>query len=79
MPGILFKVWSLTDRKMVIASTLQELMSKGKKKLSLNEDTDVRVYLEDGTEVDDDDILQSLESQTIIYLLQEYDTVGIRK
>lgn len=64
---------------MVIASTLQELMSKGKKKLSLNEDTDVRVYLEDGTEVDDDDILQSLESQTIIYLLQEYDTVGIRK
>lgn len=54
-------------------------MSKGKKKLSLNEDTDVRVYLEDGTEVDDDDILQSLESQTIIYLLQEYDTVGIRK
>lgn len=64
---------------MVIASTLQELMSKGKKKLSLNEDTDVRVYLEDGTEVDDDDILKSLESQTIMYLLQEYDTVGIRK
>lgn len=79
MPGILFKVWSLTDRKMVIASTLQELMSKGKKKLSLNEDTHIRVYLEDGTEVDDDDILQSLESQTILYLLQEYDTVGIRK
>lgn len=79
MPGILFKVWSLTDKKMLFASTLQELVSSGKKKLSLNQDIDVRVYLEDGTEVDDDDILQSLESQTVMYLLQEHDMVSIKK
>lgn len=64
---------------MVFATTIQELLASGKKKLQINQDIDVRIYLEDGTEVDDDDILQSLEPQTVMYLLQEHDMVNIRK
>lgn len=71
----LFKVWSLTARKAVMASSLDELLSSGKSKLNL--DTNVSAYMEDGTEIDDNDIFCALPSGTVIYLLTESDPVCI--
>lgn len=58
-----------------MASSLEELLSSGKKKLNL--DTHVAAYMEDGTEIDDNDIFCALSSGTVIYLLAESDPVCI--
>lgn len=71
----LFKVWSLTARKAVMASSLEELVFSGKSKLNLQ--NNVSAYMEDGTEVDDNDIFCALPAGTVIYLLTGNDPVNI--
>jgi hypothetical protein len=72
----LFKVWSLTTKKCVIAKCLDDLISSGKQKLGLKDEA-ITVFLEDGTEVDEDEIFQELSPGTILYLLNKNDEVGI--
>uniref|UniRef100_A0A2C9LFR2 CIDE-N domain-containing protein n=1 Tax=Biomphalaria glabrata TaxID=6526 RepID=A0A2C9LFR2_BIOGL len=68
-----FKVWD-HERKVkkgVVASSLEELRTKGCTKLHLDE-TCVHVVLEmDGTEIDDEDYFSFLPSDTVLMLLPE--------
>lgn len=60
MPVITFKIRNLIEKK-VFASTIQKMGCHQENKLFLDEYVNVRVYLQDGTEVHDNYILQSLE------------------
>ena len=43
--------------------------------LNLGDASNVDAFLEDGTQVDDDDIVQALPGGTIVYLLRPEDNV----
>lgn len=67
-----FRIWS-SDRsvkKGVIASSLNELVQKGREKVGISPGETVRVVLEeDGTEIDDDDYFLFLPHNTTLMLL----------
>ena len=63
-----------TMKKGLMAGTLEELVRSAKEKLSYEADQEVVVVLEeDGTEVDEDDYFQTLESNTELILLHQGD------
>lgn len=67
------KVWSCDrqTRKSVVASSLDELRTKGAAKLGYNNPFDLKVVLEtDGTEVEDENYFQRAERDTIFLMLQ---------
>ena len=60
-----------TKRKGLTAGTLEELIEKGCDKLGISP-LNCRVYLDsDGTEVDEEDYFQTLESQTLFMIACE--------
>lgn len=69
----LFKVWSSTLRKAVFASSLKDLIKRGSEKLNIG--SQVLSFLEDGTELDEEKIFQTLPEGTVIYLLTDNDKV----
>lgn len=67
------KVWSCDrqTRKCVVASSLDELRTKGAAKLGYNNPFDLKVVLEeDGTEVEDENYFQRAERDTVFLMLQ---------
>ncbi|XP_033106709.1 uncharacterized protein LOC117108705 [Anneissia japonica] len=64
-----FKIWSRSrlKKKSVVANTILELVAKGKKKLDITGSVTV-VMEEDGTEVDDDEVLMELKGTPLIFL-----------
>lgn len=71
----LIKVWNTKLRKAVVASSFEELISKGSKKLNIK-DEKFSAFFEDGTEIDDEkEVFQALPAGQIIYLLTDKDKV----
>lgn len=70
----LIKVWNTKLRKAVAASSFEELISKGSKKLNIR-DEKFSAFFEDGTEIDDEKVFQALPAGQIIYLLTDKDKV----
>uniref|UniRef100_A0A1E1XTC3 Putative cell death activator cide-b protein n=1 Tax=Amblyomma sculptum TaxID=1581419 RepID=A0A1E1XTC3_AMBSC len=67
------KVWSCDrqTRKCVVASSLDELRTKGAAKLGYNNPFDLKIVLEtDGTEVEDENYFQRAERDTVFLMLQ---------
>ncbi|CAH2209209.1 jg22212, partial [Pararge aegeria aegeria] len=70
------KGYKVTDVKRVkkigvAAENLSELIEKSRKKLGFNVSAECRLYVaEDGTQVDDDEYLNTLPPQTLFILLQ---------
>lgn len=56
------------NRKGIVACSLKDLKTVGARKLGLRGD-DYRVYLEDGTEVDEEEYFQSLPPQTVFVMV----------
>lgn len=72
-----FKIWNLdrTIKKGVVASSLQDLIEKGKDKLGLQSTEDLRVVLaDDGTEVDDEDYFVFLPHNSTLMILHKTQT-----
>ncbi|XP_041378124.1 DNA fragmentation factor subunit alpha-like [Gigantopelta aegis] len=68
-----FKVWSSdrNNKKSVTASSLEELVKKGKLKLGLPDTENVRLVLdEDGTEVDEEDYFTFLPHNSTLLMLR---------
>ncbi|CAE1322973.1 DFFA [Acanthosepion pharaonis] len=68
-----FKIWNSerTTKKSVVATNLQDLVSKGKLKLGLTDEAEIRLVLEtDGTDVDDEDYFSLLPNDTVFVLLE---------
>ena len=70
----LYKIWTNSSKKAILASSLQELKKKGSEKLLITED-DISAFLQDGTELDDEEVFQALNGGTVIYLLSSKDKV----
>ncbi|XP_049805543.1 DNA fragmentation factor subunit alpha-like isoform X2 [Schistocerca nitens] len=71
--GIPLKVVDLARecKKGVVASTLQELISRARGKLGVPDNVPVKIVLEqDGTEVDDDEYFSTVEKNTVVMLLK---------
>ena len=69
MKGFKVSDESLNHRKGVACKNLQELKDKILVKFSLQNDGDsgdYKIYTEDGTEIDDDEYLMSLPSNTLL-------------
>ncbi|XP_060066685.1 DNA fragmentation factor subunit alpha-like [Ylistrum balloti] len=67
-----FRIWSYdrSVKKGIIASSLHELVQKGREKVGILPEETVRVVLEeDGTEIDDDDYFLFLPHNTTLMLL----------
>uniref|UniRef100_G3MPA6 CIDE-N domain-containing protein n=1 Tax=Amblyomma maculatum TaxID=34609 RepID=G3MPA6_AMBMU len=67
------KVWSCDrqTRKSVVASSLDELRTKGAAKLGYTNPFDLKIVLEtDGTEVEDENYFQRAERDTVFLMLQ---------
>jgi hypothetical protein len=63
------------SKKLVMATSYEELVEKASKKLNLNKEN-VRLYLSDGCEVDDYEGLQfAQEEKAVIYLLEGEETL----
>lgn len=68
-----FKIWNSerTTKKPVVANNLQDLVAKGRLKLGLTDETEIRLVLEtDGTDVDDEDYFALLPNDTVFVLLE---------
>lgn len=70
----LIKVWNTKLRKAVVASSFEELISEGSKKLNMKNEK-FSAFFEDGTEIDDEKVYQALPAGLIIYLLTDKDKV----
>lgn len=72
----MFRISSASgSKKLVSATSFEELVEKGCEKLNLNKEN-VRIYLSDGCEVDDFDGLQfAQEEKALIYMLESEDTL----
>lgn len=70
----LCKIWNTTARKALFASNLEELILKGTEKLQMDNEK-VRTFLEDGTEIDENEVFKSLPEATVIYLLTDKEKV----
>lgn len=73
---LLFKIWSAVgEKKAIVVQTFAELLEKGSQKLNLQ--GNVKVFMQDGTEIEDDDVLSVVEKNSVLYLLSEGDPVSI--
>ncbi|XP_071960642.1 uncharacterized protein [Antedon mediterranea] len=65
----MYKIWSRNrmQKKSIVANSMIELVTKGKRKLDVTGPVTV-VMEEDGTEVDDDEVLQELKGTRLIIL-----------
>ncbi|XP_026288160.1 uncharacterized protein LOC113213347 isoform X1 [Frankliniella occidentalis] len=67
-----FKIVDYTREKKfgIVAGSLEELVSKACEKLEVNQNAVVKIVLDiDGTEVDDEEYFETLESNTVLMLL----------
>ena len=65
------KIWSLQEpksRKGLAVKNYLELQNKIKEKFSDEILDQFYLFLEDGTEIDDQEYFESLENQTVLYL-----------
>lgn len=69
-----YKIQDVNRKKRtgIVADSFADLKQKGMKKLAMT--TDCRVYLEDGTEVEDDDYLNTLPLQTVFVFARPEET-----
>ncbi|XP_050437964.1 uncharacterized protein LOC126844132 isoform X2 [Adelges cooleyi] len=69
-----FKIWDgyRNTRKSLVASSLNELESRGKEKLNIGPAETVRLVLEaDGTQIEDPDYFKTLPNNTTVLLLRD--------
>ena len=70
------KVWTTSVKKGIVCSNLEQLIEKGSTKLNITT-VNLKAYLEDGTELDDEEIFEALPVGTVVYLLNEDEKVCI--
>ncbi|KXJ18933.1 hypothetical protein AC249_AIPGENE25670 [Exaiptasia diaphana] len=77
----LFKIWSDFGgdcmKKSVVVNSYDELLKKSVSKLALGNPSSIKICLEDGTEVDDDETLQCLDKGTVLIVTTDF--AGKRK
>jgi len=61
----------LSVKKLILVEGIEDLKQKGKIKLGYDKDLDVKIELEDGTEIDDDECLFSRKDDTVLVLTYE--------
>ena len=69
------RAFKITDewnsvQKRVMVSTLRELKMKAKSKLDINSEKNVKVLEKDGTELDEEDVFQSLQDETLFKIIE---------
>ncbi|CAG9859209.1 unnamed protein product [Phyllotreta striolata] len=73
-PGKPFKITDLSrdTKKGVVAESLEDLTSKVRDKLNIDNNETIKVVLEtDGTEIDDEEYFATLDTNTSLMILQE--------
>ncbi|KAL4096551.1 hypothetical protein QTP88_021481 [Uroleucon formosanum] len=67
----------------IVATSLSDFMTKAQQKLDINENEPIKVVLEsDGTEIDEEDYFDTLETNTLIMILksdQKWSPYDIRR
>lgn len=72
---IAYKIQDIHRRRIgVVAKSLQDLLQRGCKKLGVVNVDECRLYLEDGTEVEDQEYFQTLPPQTVFVIVKEDET-----
>lgn len=71
----MLKIWTSSQKKAIVCSSLEEMVEKGILKLNIYNVTKLKAFLEDGTELDDEEIFEALPAGTVIYLLGEDEMV----
>lgn len=73
---LLFKIWNAAgEKKAIVVQNFAELLEKGSQKLNMA--GKISVHMQDGTEIEDDDVLSFVEKNTVLYLISEGDPVSI--
>lgn len=70
----LMKIWTSSTKKAVVCSNLNDMIEKGIAKLGIK-CQNLKAFLEDGTEVDDEEIFEALPAGSVVYLLAEDEEV----
>lgn len=68
------KIWTSSTKKAVVCSDLDDMIVKGGTKLGINSQN-LKAFLEDGTEVDDEEIFEALPAGSVVYLFAEDEEV----
>ena len=63
------KVWGNNRKKAVVADNFDELLKKGKEKLDMSDCETVKVFLNDGTEIDDNETLKCCVDGTVVQFI----------
>ncbi|KAG8311910.1 hypothetical protein J6590_034500 [Homalodisca vitripennis] len=72
-----FKISDVKQSRIVgiACNSLTELKNKGKTKLKIPLNEEVRIFLPDGTEVESEEYFQTLPNQAILLLKQDHEKI----
>lgn len=71
----LIKIWTSSTKKAIVSCNLEDMLRKGAEKLQIYDCQNLKAFLEDGTEVDDEEIFEALPAGSVVYLLAEDEEV----